>query len=87
MNYTVHHPEYTGQVKINLCRFELLIEVMPVHNPLEAGYVWAPYIPVFETPQIILGVDPIEPSHSMASRYATKMIDNRFYGTIQLAGS
>lgn len=88
MKYMVHHSnEIAEDVKLNLCRFELLIEMTPLHNQFDAaGYVWAPYVPVFETPQIVLGADPFEPSQSVASRYATKMVDNRYYGVIQFTG-
>lgn len=59
------------------CSYELLIEMMAT-NLFDTGYVWAPHVPAFETPQIVIG------SRGMASVYATKTIDERFYGEIKI---
>lgn len=50
---------------------------------LEAGYVYAPYIPLQLTATIY---DPNDftPRKGILSRYAKKMINNRFYGVILL---
>jgi len=45
---------------------------------LDAGYVYAPYIP------LQLTGDPIQPHGDIMSKYATKMIDSKFYGAIRL---
>jgi len=55
---------------------------------MDAGYVYAPYIPVIETPEIIVGVDPVDefsPNIQIAKRYAEKEINKNFYGEIKLA--
>ena len=70
----------------NRCRFELLIEMVRPSTLEEAGYIWAPYVPAFETPQIVMGVDPYEPSGRMTTAYATKTINSQFYGTVQFTG-
>ena len=46
---------------------------------LEAGYVYAPYVPVFTTPEV-----SCTPSEQIASRYSKKRINNNFYGTISV---
>lgn len=44
---------------------------------LEPGYVWAPYIPMnLET--------EFQPIQGVASRYATKLVDEGFYGRITM---
>ena len=43
---------------------------------LESGYVYAPYVPMIIEPE------PFQPRRSISSRYATKMVNNSFYGTI-----
>ena len=67
----------------NRCRYGLLIEMMET-NLFDTGYVWAPYVPVMETPQIVMGVDSFEPSRGISSRYSTAMLDTRFYREINL---
>ncbi len=48
---------------------------------LESGYIFAPYIPKFETPE---PVEDFRSEHSIMSRYAEKTVNNRFYGTISV---
>ena len=48
---------------------------------LEAGYIFAPYIPLQVTPNIS---EDFTPSREIMSRYATRVVNNRFYGTISV---
>lgn len=48
---------------------------------LEAGYVYAPYIPLQLT-QTIYDANDFTPRKGIMTRYAKKMINNRFYGVI-----
>jgi len=50
---------------------------------LEAGYVFAPYISVVRT-QTIYDPNDFEPSERLLSRYARRVVNNRFYGTISI---
>jgi hypothetical protein len=47
----------------------------------EAGYVFAPYIPMQLEPEIM---GNFEPRRAIASRYASRMVDNRYYGAIDV---
>jgi len=44
----------------------------------EPGYIYAPYIPMMDLESTF------EPRRGLASRYATKMINNSYYGTITI---
>ena len=46
---------------------------------LEAGYVYAPYVPLMETPEIIGGFDL---ANEISTRYSKKMVDERYYKSI-----
>jgi hypothetical protein len=48
---------------------------------LEAGYVYAPYIPLQLT-QTIYDPNDFTPRKGIMTRYAKKMVNNRFYGVI-----
>jgi len=48
---------------------------------LEAGYVYAPYIPLQLT-QTITDPNDFTPRKGIMTRYAKKMVNNRFYGVI-----
>ena len=50
---------------------------------LEAGYIYAPYIPMNLEPTIHNSND-FQPSREMVSRYTTTEVDNRFYSTISV---
>ena len=50
---------------------------------LEAGYVYAPYIPLQLT-QVIYDPNDFTPRKGIMTRYAKKMINNRFYGVIYI---
>jgi hypothetical protein len=44
---------------------------------LEAGYVYAPYIPLYTTPMIVL--DDFVGRKGLATQYGKKMVNPRFY--------
>lgn len=46
---------------------------------LEPGYIFAPYIPLILEPE-----EEFRPRRSLRSRYATTVVNNRFYGTISI---
>ena len=50
---------------------------------LEAGYVYAPYIPLQLT-QTITDPNDFTPRKGIMTRYAKKMVNNRFYGVITI---
>lgn len=50
---------------------------------LEAGYIYAPYIPI-QTTTTIHDPNDFTPREGLMSRYATTMVNNRFYGTISV---
>ena len=50
---------------------------------LEAGYIYAPYIPLQLT-QVITDPNDMTPRKGIMTRYAKKMVNNRFYGVIQI---
>ena len=43
----------------------------------ECGLFWAPYIPM------MIIDDDFRPRRNIVSRYATRVVNNRFYGTIR----
>ena len=43
----------------------------------EAGFIFAPYIPLFEDSS------EFRPRRDVASRYAHRIVDNSFYGTME----
>ena len=47
---------------------------------LEAGYIYAPYIPMISEPTSV--DNGFTPSRSLESRYATKVVNNSYYGVI-----
>jgi hypothetical protein len=52
---------------------------------LDAGYVYAPYVPLQLTPTM---TNPftMTPVKGVSTRYAKKMVNNRYYGVITVAG-
>ncbi|KAA6337982.1 hypothetical protein EZS27_013980 [termite gut metagenome] len=50
---------------------------------LDTGYVYAPYIPLAITPTMY-NVNNMAPVKMLMTRYAKKLISNKFYGTIQV---
>lgn len=65
-----------------------LVEVRPMQAPirgtqyLDAGYVYAPYIPVLQTPQVVEWDHAIP--DRLISRYATREVNPNYYGQINL---
>lgn len=52
-----------------------------IHNGnLEAGYVWAPYIPLQVT--TLIESEDYAPVKKLLSRYTTRMVNQNFYGII-----
>ena len=47
---------------------------------MEAGYIFAPYIPMAEPSEF-------RPRRSMMSRYAERVVNNSFYGVIEHDGA
>ena len=50
---------------------------------LEAGYIYAPYIPIMTEPTIHNPND-FQPTEGIQSRYTTTVVNNRFYGEINV---
>ena len=54
-------------------------------NMLDTGYVYAPYIPMQLSP-VLTNVENFAPVRGIMTRYAKKMINNRYYGHIKVFG-
>jgi hypothetical protein len=52
---------------------------------LDTGYVYAPYVPLQLTPTMYNPFN-FTPIKGIMTRYAKKMVNNRFYGVISVAG-
>ena len=52
---------------------------------LEAGAVFAPYIPLIMTP-LVYDPNTFTPRKGLLTRYAKKMVHPEFYGLIQVNG-
>lgn len=53
---------------------------------LQAGYVYAPYIPMQEV-QTIYDPNDFQPKKGIMSRYAKTTVNNKFYGIIEVTGN
>jgi hypothetical protein len=51
---------------------------------LEAGYIYAPYIPMIVEPTIMENPNDFQPTSGVMTRYATTVVNNRFYGEINV---
>jgi len=54
---------------------------------LNPGYLWAPYIISTDEPiqySFVAVVDDFSPNTNITSRYANKMVNNRYYSTLTL---
>lgn len=51
---------------------------------IEAGYIWAPYVPIQNT-EVIFNEQNFTPSKNIQSRYAITQINNNYYGIITVA--
>jgi hypothetical protein len=52
---------------------------------LDTGYIYAPYVPMQLTP-VIYNAANFAPVRGIITRYAKKMVNNRYYGAIKVAG-
>ena len=52
---------------------------------LDSGYIYAPYIPLQLTPTVI-NPSNFAPVKGICCRYAKKVVNNRFYGTVRVDG-
>ena len=52
---------------------------------LDTGYIYAPYVPMQLTPTII-NVENMAPVKGIATRYAKKLVNNKFYGAVRVDG-
>ena len=52
---------------------------------LDTGYIYAPYVPMQLTP-VILNYNNFAPVKGISTRYAKKVVNNRFYGCISCDG-
>jgi len=53
---------------------------------IEAGYVYAPYIPIFTTP-LIFDPDDMTPRRGVMTRFGKKMVNGNFFATVTLGAS
>ena len=53
---------------------------------IETGYVYAPYIPLWVTP-LILDPNDFTPRRGIMTRFAKKMVNGNFFGTVTLTAS
>lgn len=51
---------------------------------LDAGYVYAPYIPLMMTPTIVETLPTFGPTSTITSRYAEKILNTDFYEHVQI---
>jgi hypothetical protein len=51
---------------------------------LEAGYIYAPYIPL-QLEATVYDPNDFQPTTGVMSRYATTVVNNRFYGHISVS--
>ncbi len=58
--------------------------VYRTRSDISSGYIFAPYIPLQVTPTIYES-NNFQPRESIMSRYTTRMVNNRFYGTINVS--
>jgi hypothetical protein len=52
---------------------------------LEAGYIYAPYIPLQTIEPTIYNPNDFQPTTGLVSRYTTTTVNNRFYGHISVS--
>lgn len=52
---------------------------------LDTGYIYAPYVPMQLTP-VIYNSANFAPVRGIITRYAKKVVNNRFYGAVRVAG-
>jgi hypothetical protein len=52
-------------------------------NFMDTGYVYAPYIPFQLTP-VVMGPDDFTPRKGIMTRYAKKVVNNKYYGMVRV---
>jgi hypothetical protein len=52
---------------------------------LDAGYIYAPYVPLQLTPTMYNPFN-FTPIKGIMTRYAKKMVNNRYFGVIDVSG-
>jgi len=67
---------------LDLTKFAILKGEKDMFVNTNTGYIYAPYIPVLNTE--LLYDTNFQPNNIIQTRYATAMINNRFYGTVTL---
>lgn len=75
-----------GRYKVYVDPYACAWDVLIGHKGtslLDTGYIYAPYLPLQLTPTII-DPDTLTNVKGIATRYATKMVNNRFYGYIKV---
>jgi hypothetical protein len=58
-------------------------KVIMGRRALEAGYIFAPYIPL-QLESTVYDPNDFQPTREVMSRYATTVVDNRFYSEINV---
>lgn len=59
--------------------FEPILQGHKIKTTLDAGYIYAPYIPVMNTP-----TSNFSPKKGIMSKYAKKVINTKYYGNIKI---
>ena len=52
---------------------------------LDTGYIYAPYVPLQLTP-VLYNPFNMAPVRAIMTRYAKKMVNNRYYGAVRVNG-
>ena len=52
---------------------------------MDSGYIYAPYVPMQLTPTMYNPMN-FAPVKGIMTRYAKKMVNNRYYGHVQVDG-
>jgi len=80
--------EIDKEVIANLLRTSALPPRVPYRGEthLEAGYIYAPYIPVMVSP-ITIVEGAFQPNQAMLERYSHRVINNGQYSTINIANA
>lgn len=75
-----------GRYKVYVDPYSRAYDVLIGHKGtslLDTGYIYAPYLPLQLTPTIT-DPDSLTMVKGIATRYATKMVNNRFYGYVRV---
>jgi len=75
-----------GRYKVYVDPYSCAYDVLIGHKGtslLDTGYIYAPYLPLQLTATII-DPDSLTNVKGIATRYATKLVNNRFYGYVRV---